>query len=270
MRQNKAKQGPWTYEEKAFVNGQAGKLTPEQIAEELNRSLTGVRRYMNENGLMKYYTSAQLSQDDSILNIKKSPYWDELCTQFDARELESFQHHWENIVKQFRDDIFHTEEIQIMDMIKLELLMNRILTQQTDIKNKIEFMESAVASEKQQPLELRDIELIRNYEIQIASLYAATESISKEYREILKQKNDIFKGLKATREQRIKQVESSRDSFAGWYKSLINDPKLRQDIGVYIEKMRIATNVEYERLSELFNYADGQIDTPLLVPENQK
>lgn len=155
-------------------------------------------------------------------------------------------------------------------MIKLELLMNRILTQQTDIKNKIEFMESAVSSEKQQPLELRDIDLIRNYEIQIASLYAATESISKEYREILKQKNDIFKGLKATREQRIKQVESSRDSFAGWYKSLMNDPKLRQDIGVYIEKMRIATNVEYERLSELFNYADGQTDTPLLVPENHK
>lgn len=50
----------------------------------------------------------------------------------------------------------------------------------------------------------------------------------------------------------------------------MNDPKLRQDIGVYIEKMRIATNVEYERLSELFNYADGQTDTPLLVPENHK
>jgi hypothetical protein len=270
MRNNKAKQGPWTYEEKAFVDGQAGKLTPEEIAAELNRSLSGVRRYMNEHGLMKYYTSAQITQnEDSILNIKKSKYWDELCTQFDARELESFQHHWQNIVKQFRDDIFHTEELQIMDMIKLELLMNRILTQQTDIKNKIKTMEEVIHTEKTYDIGVRDLDLIRNYEIQIASLYAATESISKEYREILKQKNDIFKGLKATREQRIKQVESSKSSMIEWYKELINNPKLRQEIGAYIEKARIATNVEYERLTDFHTYADGSVDRPLLVPEDK-
>ena len=33
---------------------------------------------------------------------------------------------------QFKDDVFHTEEIQIVDTIKLEILMNRILTSQQE------------------------------------------------------------------------------------------------------------------------------------------
>ena len=38
---------------------------------------------------------------------------------------------------QFKDDVFHTEEMQIIDTIKLEILMNRILKSQRDNQQEI-------------------------------------------------------------------------------------------------------------------------------------
>lgn len=263
------KQGPWTYEEKTFIKNQSGKLTPDEIANKLDRSLRGVRTYLNKEVLMKNYTSSQLVEKDDFQNITKTHYWEELKSQFDVVELESFKYHWANVIKQFRDDIFHTEELQIIDMIKLEILSNRLLTQQTDIKKKIRTYEKIVEDEKMKPKELRDIDMVRNYEVQIASLYVGVESLSKEYRELLKEKNNMFKALKATREQRIKDIENSKESMAGWYRKLLKEPEIRKDMGLYLEKMRIATQVEYERLVDVHTYADGSKDSVLLIPEEQ-
>ena len=55
------------------------------------------------------------------------PYWVELQQQFTDDELKLFQYHWARIISQFKDDIIPTEELQVVDLIKLELLMNRAL-----------------------------------------------------------------------------------------------------------------------------------------------
>ena len=240
---------------------------PEDIAGHLSRNPEAVKKYMHEQGLMKYYSSSQIKNNDKITDITTSVYWRDFQKQFSPQELDSVKYHWANTIKQFRDDIMHTEEIQIVDMVKIQILMDRILNQEADIIARIKSFETIVQDEKDKPPALQDKDTIRNYESQIASLYAAVESVSKEFRELLKEKTNLFKTLKATREQRIKQVESSKETMSGWYRNLFNNHQLRTEIGIYIAKMQIATKVEYEKMSEFHTYADGSVDRVILTPE---
>jgi hypothetical protein len=269
MTTQKNKAGPWSKKEKAFIRDNADSMSPEEIALEIQRNPHAVEEYMRANSLIS--SKKKLDANSKIeYDIKGTPHWKELQKQFSSDELESFLYHWNNVIKQFRDDVLHTEELQIIDMIKLELLMNRLLTSERAIKQKIKEVEIEISSIKSTGLDtMTDIEKeeVFNLERQIAALYSSVESINKEYLENLKEKIKILDKLKATREQRIKEIQSGKETMAGWIRQLISNPDLGQKIGRDMEKMRLATKIEVERLSDLFTYADGTIDRPLLTPE---
>ena len=58
---------------------------------------------------------------------------------------------------QFKDDVFHTEEMQIIDTIKLEILMNRILKSQHENQQEIMANERIVQNEKARDKDQRDV-----------------------------------------------------------------------------------------------------------------
>ena len=80
----------------------------------------------------------------------------------------------------------------------------------------------------------------------------------------------MLKDLKATREQRIKRLEDSKQTFIGWVRNLMTNHEVRHEIGTEMEKMRLATNKEAERLSEYHQYEDGTVDQPFLTPDSVK
>jgi predicted transcriptional regulator len=258
----KFKAGPWSQQDKKYIVDNAGQLPHEEIAKNLGRNANAVKKYMNDNGLMKYYHSRASGSDGGLTKLSKSIYYSDLCRQFDEKEMNTFEYHWLNTSKQFNDDIMHTEEMQIIDMIKFEILMNRLLNQQADMNQSISELNSSLQKErmKKEP----DIELIKHYSIQVESVYIAIGRVQKEYNELHKAKNQIYTSLKATRDQRLKSIESSKETFIDWVKDLIKDSSLRRQLGLEMEKHRVATEVEYKRLSDFHQYSDGCVDLPVL------
>jgi hypothetical protein len=106
-----------------------------------------------------------------------------------------------------------------------------------------------------------------NLERQIAILRASQETLSKDYKDLQARKGAMLKDLKGTREQRIKAIEDSKQTFAALVKQIATDETFRTQIGVDMEKMRIAMEKEKERLSEYHTYRDGVVDQPFLTPE---
>jgi hypothetical protein len=102
------------------------------------------------------------------------------------------------------------------------------------------------------------MDLIVNLERQIAMLRASQETLSKDYKDLQTRKATMLKDLKGTREQRIKAIEDSKQTFASLVKKIAIDPQYRTNIGIEMEKMRLAVEKEKERLSEYTNYEDGQ------------
>lgn len=256
------KRGPWSKEEKQFIADQAGKMDAVQIAAVLKRNPDAVSKYIIEHHANSFTEKAKSAEYD----IQKSLVWNDLKKQFSAEELQMFLYHWGRIISQFRDDVYPTEEMQVVDTIKLEILMNRAVTQQHTVMKDIEALEAALMVERGN-IEL-DHATIGNLERQIGVLRAAQESLNKDYQDMLKEKNKILKEMKATRDARIKHLESNKHNFVTFIRQIVEDRAMRTRLGRDMEKMRLATNVEFQRLSEWHEYDNGEVDQPFLTPDN--
>tara|TARA_R110002020_G_scaffold458162_1_gene675430 strand:- start:2969 stop:3760 length:792 start_codon:yes stop_codon:yes gene_type:complete len=261
------KKGRFSVDEMSFIEAQAEVLSPDQIAEKLDRDPASIRDWIEKN----VGFSASQKKEAAVANeLKAKPYYRELSNQFSAEELEMFEFHFKKMWSQFKDDVFHTEEMQIIDTIKLELLMNRILKSQRDNQQEVLINERLVQDEKARDKDQRDMDLIINMERQVAILRASQETLSKDYKDLQARKATMLKDLKGTREQRIKAIEDSKLTFATLVKKIATDPSYRNHIGIEMEKMRLATEKEKERLSEYSNYEDGIVDQPFLTSETVK
>lgn len=258
--------GRLTNDEKDFIKKNYQRLSYKELAVRLDRRTEPIRKYV-ERTLGKNLVGDDEKADKAEFDIRRRPYWKDLEKQFDEDELEMFVFHWKRALSQFQDDVFHTEELQLMDAIKLDILANRLLKQQQEIKVSIEGFRGTISVEKQKPLEDQNIQMILSLEEQIASLMGAQESIERVHKDYLQEKNKILKDMKATRDQRVKRIEESGTSFIMWVTDVVSNPERRKELGLRMERMRLAMYKEKERLSQYHVYDDGELDRPFLNHE---
>lgn len=254
------KRGPWTQGDKDYIARCYQTQTATEIANYLKRDVQAVVKYIDEH----YSSSFQSSAKNAEYHIQSSPVWRDLEKQFSKDELQMFLFHWGRIISQFKEDVYPTEELQVIDTIKLELLMNRALKQQQKCVDEIFLLEHLLNDERDKDKGDKDRDLVFNLEKQIATLRAAQDSINTDYRDMLRRKNEIMKQMKATRDERIKVLESSKQNFGGWMRRLLQDKELRKRLGIRMEKMRLSMEEEAKRLGSYHTYLDGEVDQPLL------
>jgi|TARA_A100001037_G_scaffold35150_1_gene27299 hypothetical protein len=251
--------------ETKFITDNADTMTVEEIAQELDRDPSSIETFIKRK--LRLGLSAE---EEVAYTLEERPYWSELKQQFTGDELELVKYHWGRIISQFKDDVFPTEELQVVDVIKLEILMNRGLKQNKENIDQIGVFEKLIQEERAMDPDQQDRDYILNLERQTATLRAAQESLNRDYRDLQTKKNSMLKEMKATREQRIRRLEDSRQSFTGWIAHLIQNPEIMKQYGLEMEKMRLAMEGEKQRLSEYHKYDDGIVDQPFLTPDTVK
>lgn len=258
--ENKA--GPYSEAEKRYISDYYVTKSPEDIAKVLRRNPDAVKKFIKKKFGSDYRKTSIAEQ-----TIRTSPVWHDLRNQFSPDELNMFMHHYGKILTQFKDDVFHTEEIQVIDLVKLEILMNRLLTQERQTIMDIESLDAQI-------LNLKEVgdpsqkQLIFDLERQVGMMRGGITETRRMYKDYAADKARILTAMKATREARIKNIEGGKSSYSNWMKELILNKEKREEFGLYMEKMRLATKVEFERLSELHTYGDERVDQPILTPEN--
>ena len=259
------KTGRLSKDEKRTIDRIAQSTTVEDIAKKLDRSIDSVEKYIKEN--LRIGLSAS---EAAGYELEDRPYWTELRAQFTEDELSLFKYHWSRIISQFKDDVFPTEELQVVDVIKLEILMNRCLKGNKENIEQISTYEVMIGDERSRDKDQQDTDYIINLERQVASLRASQESLNRDYRELQAKKASMLREMKGTREQRIKRLEDSKQSFTSWVASMMQDPERMKRYGIEMEKMRAAMKKEEERLSSFHKYEDGTVDQPFLTPDTVK
>jgi len=256
------KKGRISKEEERIIARLIDSMTVEDIAQKLDRDVESI-----DNFVKRKFRVGISGEEAAAFSLEDRPYYHELSGQFTDEELELFKYHWSRIIAQFKDDVFPTEELQVVDVIKLELLMNRCLKSNKDNITDMTVFEKMVKEERVKDKEDRDQDYILNLERQIAALRASQESLNRDYRELQSKKASMLREMKGTREQRIKRLEDSKQSFVSWVAHLMQDPDTMKKYGIEMEKMRLAMKKEGERLSALHKYEDGTIDQPFLTPD---
>ena len=256
------RKGRISKEEERFISNNIDNMVVEDIAKALDRDIESVDSFIKRK--LKKGISLE---EAAAFSLEDRPYYEELKQQFTDEELDLFKYHWSRIIAQFKDDVFPTEELQVIDVIKLELLMNRCLKGNKDNIQTISLYESLLKDERSKDRDQQDIDYILNLERQLASLRASQESLNKDYRELQTKKANMLREMKGTREQRIKRLEDNKQSFVSWVAHLIQDPETMKRYGVEMEKMRLAMVKERERLSSYHKYEDDTVDQPFLTPD---
>jgi len=251
-------------EEKAFLDANLENMTDQDLAERLDRTISFVSNYRK----IQPHTFITDDEDEIITKLHNLYFWVEIKEQLTHSELSSFEARWVVLHKQFQD-VLATDQMQIKDLIILEILINRVLSEKQKVITTISRLEKQLKMEEDRPIDDQDTGLMLNIETQLNAAMASQNARTTEHMKLQEKKDAKFKDLKATRDQRFKQLEDSRTSFFDLMKTL-DEQESRLKEGRHMELMRLATNRSVEDLSEYTEYEDGTVDQPFLNHETIK
>ena len=262
------KRGQLSLEEEQYIREHVATLPVQQIADNLNRTIKPVERYISESKIG--LKSKDEQENDTTLRQKlhAKTFWIEITKQFDKStgELQYFEDTWIGLVKQFREDVLPAEELQIKQFITIDILINRSMKERKRHISDTEKLQDEVDKEYKLPEDVRDTPKLVNLETQLSFARNSIANYTNEYTKLLNEQQKISKDLKATREQRIKRIEDRKSSCIGFI-PMLEDEEIREKEGREMEIMAMAVDKNKKLISEYHDYADDTVDSPLLTPE---
>ena len=242
-------------------------LTIEEIAERIDRSPVGIRKYLNDIGYVD--EDLPVMDDDShaiSLALRQKPYWRNLKAQFNLHELELFEYLWvKMMMEQFRQDLLPAEELQVKQLLTLEILINRsIEDRQTQIKEVGKIHKELDKEYKKKP-DARNDAMVEFLESKLAYARSSVSNNTTEHTKLLDKTEKIQKDLKATRDQRVKRIDDSKTSWGGLIK-VLDDEQYRKRMGHEAELMNVAKGKVLDELSEWHEYGTNTDYTELDIP----
>jgi hypothetical protein len=170
------------------------------------------------------------------------------------------------IVTQLGGDILPTEELQLKEMLTVEILKARLLKENKMLADACVRYSSLIETEMAQDKEARDRQLLAHYKAEMAQARSTIRDNLKTVREFSEKSTALNKALNTSRDQRTKDFEKSRYDFVGVLK-LLQENDVRQRVGKEMELMKRARERAEEQLGNYYEYADKQLDKPLLTSE---
>lgn len=261
------KQGVISTEERKYIIEHMNDMTVEDIAEAIKKNPKVVDKEI------KNYVQLPQAENNSIRwHLKKKLEWKHLKQEFTEEELNLIEDKYIRYIQQLQDDITATEEAQVLNMIKLEILMERNLKAQYRLTDDIDNLESLRQSILDKVdgefalLEEKDRDTIMDIQKQSSSIRNADGVRNSTYMELQKELNNISSKLKASRDQRVGSILDPRFSFNTYVRSLLERDKQERE-SRYIQLYGMGINKEEARLSKAHLYADGAYDNPILTTE---
>lgn len=262
------KRGQLNDDVKGYIDRHHDRMTAEQIAAGLGQPqrVVAVQVYINE----KYGDNRKIKKELNLAQeLETRPEWQHFRQEFTAEELDHFRNRYVQLMSQFRDDIMPTEEMQIFEVIRLDILIQRIMKEHKDVQENMLNANEGLRKIEGEFKESGDRALLddcRQFEARVAKCSESLRNLAQRYESYLMRKSAMLKELKATRDQRVKIFENSKQSFLGWLRLIAEDDQ-RDAMGREAELMRLAADAEAARLALPHTYADGTVDQPLLTPE---
>ena len=260
------KRGKLSNGEMNYIRQNCFDLSVEEIARHLNRTSTPVQKFIDKENLK----ARNMTDDEHLLvHLRGRYYYFELKKQFSDPEIIFFEHQWIDYFKQFGEDVTHTEEMQILEVIRTEVLINRGMEDRQQVMSNIERLNKLIDDEINKPTPMQDTQAIASFQTQLGAAYASKSSYINEHEKLLTKKERLLKDLKGTREQRKRNSEDAKTNFSAWLRQL-DDEEVRKREGLMMEVNRVAADKASVTLSEYHEYEDGIVDQPLLNSDTYK
>lgn len=256
------KTGNLNRRERAFIEQYIETKTDEWIAGELNRTVHQVENYRREYNAKQALTITESKDSYNYkYQLRTRSYWPELQKQFTGEELLLFEDYWTRYIEQFGGDILYTEESQLVDVVRYELLINRNLKEQAETVVQMDRLQKHIENELRLPV--MNPERVASLEEQLQVARTTSSARTGEHVKLQNEKNKLFADLKATRDKRIKQLIDDKINIFTLFTQL-RDFKTRQREAKQAGLFKLAMDKEELRLTQPYTFGDGQVDLPIL------
>jgi hypothetical protein len=243
-----------------FIRQNCFEMPIKEIAETLNRTTAPVQKFIDKENLkMRNMTDAE----HLLVELRERYYFKELKKQFVDPELIFFEHQWIDYFKQFTEDVTHTEEMQILEVIRTEVLINRGMEDRQEILKNIVRLTTLIEDEIAKPTPMQDTQAIASFQTQLGAATASKSAYINEHEKLLTKKERLLKDLKGTREQRKRNADDAKTNFSAWLRQL-DDENIKKAESFDMEVHRVAADKALERMSGYHGYEDGIVDQPIL------
>ena len=260
------KRGKLSLEEMNFIRQNCFDMPIEQIAEALNRTKSPVQKFIDKENLRM----RNMTDDEHLLvKLRERYYFQELRKQFNHGELIFFEHQWVDYFRQFSEDVTHTEEMEILEVIRTEVLINRGMEDRQEVIANIERLNKLIEDEISKPTAMQDTQALASFQTQLGAAISSKSAYINEHEKLLTKKERLLIDLKGTREQRKRNADDAKTNFTSWLRQL-DDKAVRKKEGFDMEVHRVASEKAIDRLAEYHEYEDGTVDQPILNAETIK
>jgi len=243
-------------------------MSHKELGAELNRDPDSIRAYIKRNKLYDPEQNPDNLKDPNLLKkLKSSTGYSRIKRQLSSDELEYFNDVWVETMKQFELNIKPTEEIQLKQLILVDIYLGRIKIDQKENNDEIRRLDKEIEYILKEPKESRDYKKIDLMQEEINYLRASIKDSTRSYKELLSEFKNIQKELKGARSQRMDKIDEGSKSWSQWLK-LLDEEEFRQLAGNDAGAIKMAKNIEKDRLYEFADYEDGNADIPVLNSES--
>ena len=244
-----------------FIRQNCFDLSIEEIANNLNRTTAPVQKFIDKENLKM----RNMTDDEHLLvELRGRYYYQELRKQFNDAELIFFEHQWIDYFRQFSEDVTHTEEMEILEVIRTEVLINRGMEDRQEVMQNIERLNKLIDDEMEKPSAMQDTVALASFQTQLGAAISSKSAYINEHEKLLTKKERLLKDLKGTREQRKRNADDAKTNFSSLLRQL-DDKDLRKKEGFDMEVHRVAAEKALDKLSEYHEYEDGVVDQPILM-----
>ena len=179
------KRGKLSNEEMRYIEQNCFDLSLQEMADHLNRSIDPVRKYIDKKNLK----ARDLTDDEHLLSTLRARYYHaELSKQMSEHEIRFFEQNWIDFFKQFNEDVTHTEEMQILEVIRTEVLINRSMEDRQEIMENIETLNGLIDQEMSKPKDMQDTQALAMFQTQLGAMIGSKSSYINEHEKLLTKK----------------------------------------------------------------------------------
>jgi len=240
-----------------------------EIQQKLSCSRTTVRRMKNDLKQENAETFEGRKQLMMLEFLGKEHFVNELETQFEQHELESYVDYYFTYKDQFQD-ILGTEKTQLDLTIRLYLLLNRILRRLKTEESVFSSLSADMAEITSKSDNEKDPHKAREYKDnkmmlipQLQNVSQNIDKLNKQAQEFEKNQRSSLEKLDATRKDRLQKGIGIDQEWTDLIKGL-EDKKTREIHSQLAERLRIAQERQAEQMRKLHPFADKTEDFLLL------
>lgn len=283
-----------TAEEIKFLQDNCLEMADWEIAEKLGRDIKTIRRVRKKLGIIKG-SKTSLNKDivKKVKNKDKVPKAVLLATQklteeqrkkfFEKEftnsinyqvlkkqltddEIEFYIAEWGSLCVQF-EDILATEKRQLEELIKSEIIGNRIMSNVKLTEDYISMLQKEIEDFRSQ----NDLTVEENQKrdeslmFMVQKMASISSAMTNDYHKNLDVRNKLLESLNGRRRDRIEQLKKSGVTFAGIVQAL-RDRETRNIQGRHMELVKMATEKKMNEFRKPIIFPDGS-KSPILLDD---